>query len=215
MSHTSQAVHFAGATLGQHRHICALFHTADEEYRVLLPFIREGIDRGERAFHVVDPGLRDQHMSRLRGVGIDTETDMKRGRLVVRPWNEVYLQDGHFNQERMLVMLESVLRAGQSEGYPITRIVAHAEFALEDMPGVNDLVEYETRLNHILPKYKDPVVCVYDCARFNAGLVMDIMRTHPLVIIGGVLQQNPFFIPPDRFLNELSQRGAYRHRTSP
>jgi hypothetical protein len=26
------------------------------------------------------------------------------------------------------------------------------------MPGVNDLVEYETRLNYVLPRYKDPVI---------------------------------------------------------
>ena len=39
---------------------------------------------------------------------------------------------------------------------------------------------------------------------------MDIMRTHPMVIIGGVLQENPFFVPPDEFLLELRERGAYR-----
>jgi hypothetical protein len=33
------------------------------------------------------------------------------------------------------------------------------------------------------------------------------MRTHPMVIIGGLLQQNPFFVPPDQFLAELRERG--------
>ena len=28
---------------------------------------------------------------------------------------------------------------------------------------------------------------------------MDIMRTHPMVIIGGILQENPFYAPPDAF----------------
>ena len=35
---------------------------------------------------------------------------------------------------------------------------------------------------------------------------MDIMRTHPMVIIGGILQENPFFVPPDEFLAELQDR---------
>lgn len=39
---------------------------------------------------------------------------------------------------------------------------------------------------------------------------MDIMRTHPMVIIGGVLQSNPFFVPPEEFLRELGERGAKR-----
>ena len=42
--------------------------------------------------------------------------------------------------------------------------------------------------------------------RFGAEVVMDIMRTHPMVIIGGILQENPFFVPPDEFLQELRQR---------
>jgi hypothetical protein len=41
---------------------------------------------------------------------------------------------------------------------------------------------------------------------------MDIMRTHPMVIIGGILQENPFFVPPDEMLREMR---APRHRDHP
>jgi hypothetical protein len=39
---------------------------------------------------------------------------------------------------------------------------------------------------------------------------MDALRTHPVVIIGGILQENPFFIPPDQFLRELQERRSVR-----
>ena len=42
-------------TLGGHRHVCAFFNSLDEQYRVLRPFIKDGVDRGERALHIVDP----------------------------------------------------------------------------------------------------------------------------------------------------------------
>ena len=158
MATAEQAIHFANATLGAERHICAFFHSADEEYRVLSPFIREGIARGEKAFHIVDPALVDDHMGRLRAAGIDADQAAARGQLVVKRWQDAYLRDGHFDQDRMLSLIEEVLAAGPREGYPLTRLVAHMEWALEDFPGVNDLVEYETRLNFILPKYKDPVI---------------------------------------------------------
>jgi len=45
-------------------------------------------------------------------------------------------------------------------------------------------------------------------ARFGANVVMDILRTHPMVIIGGILQENPFFVPPDEFLRELRERAG-------
>jgi hypothetical protein len=67
-------------------------------------------------------------------------------------------------------------------------------------------VEYETRLNKFLPSYDDVVVCTYDLNKFSAPVVMDIMRTHPQVIVGGVLQNNPFYVAPEEFLAELKHR---------
>jgi hypothetical protein len=39
-------------------------------------------------------------------------------------------------------------------------------------------------------------------------MIIDIMRTHPMVIVGGVLQENPFFVPPAEFLKELRSRAS-------
>ena len=211
MACCEQPIHFANATLGTERHICAFFNSSDEEYRVLLPFIREGFEHGDKAFHIVDPRLMDDHLHRLQDAGIDTEAASQTDQLVVKRWQDAYLRDGHFDQDRMLALVEDVLSAET----PLIRVIAHMEWALEDFPGVNDVVEYETRANFILPKYKHPVVCVYDCAKFDAGVAMDILRTHPMVILGGVLQKNPFFVPPAEFLAELRERGAYRSRSAP
>jgi hypothetical protein len=158
MSATEAPIRFAGSTLGKHRHVCAFFHSPDEEYRVLLPFMKEGFERGEKGFHIVDPALRDAHLGRLDGAGIDTRQALERGQLELKVWEEAYLRDGHFDQDRMLALIEEVLQGGAKEGFPLTRLVAHMEWALEDRPGVDDLVEYETRLNFVLPKYKDPVI---------------------------------------------------------
>jgi hypothetical protein len=155
---SEQPIRFAGSVLGSKRHVCAFFHSPDEEYRVLLPFIKEGFDRGEKAFHIVDPKLRQEHIRRLRSAGIDVAAAEQSGRFELRNWEDAYLRDGHFDQERMLALIQQVLEAGGSQGFSLTRLVAHMEWALEDRPGVNDLVEYETRLNYILPRYKDPVI---------------------------------------------------------
>jgi hypothetical protein len=158
MNQVEQPIRFAGATLGAQRHVCAFFHSPDEEYQVLLPFIKEGFQRGEKAFHIVDPDLRDEHLRRLQSVGIDVAGAQESGQFQLRNWEDAYLREGHFDQDKMLVLIEEVLEGGKKEGFSLTRLVAHMEWALEDRPGVDDLVEYETRLNYILPRYKDPVI---------------------------------------------------------
>jgi hypothetical protein len=156
MSHPKQ-VRLAGSVLHHSRHVCAFFHRKEEEYRVLLPFIKEGFDQGDRAFHIIDPRHRPEHLRRLHEVGIDVDEAERKGQLEVRGWEDAYLRDGHFDQHRMLALIEEVLSGGKARGFPLTRLVANMEWALEDRPGVDDIVEYETRLNYILPKYDDAV----------------------------------------------------------
>jgi hypothetical protein len=214
MGTNDRSVQFAGDTLGRQRHICAFFNSVDEEHRVLRSFIKEGLDRGEKAFHIVDPELREAHLRRLTEAGVSVERAMGSGQLEVRPWLHTYLRGDRFDQDAMLALIEEVLQSGAAAGYPLTRLLAHMEWGGLDKPGVDDLVEYETRLNYVLPKYDDPVICAYDLSKFGASVAMDIIRTHPVVIIGGVLQENPFFVPPDQFLLEIRQRRSVRNSAS-
>lgn len=150
-------VRLAGKALDRRRHVCAFFNSKDEEYWVLLPFIKEGIDHGQKAFHIVKDDHRPEHRRRLAQAGIDVAGAEGKGQLEVRRWEDAYLREGHFDQNRMLALIEEVLQGGKAQGYPLTRLVANMEWALEDRPGVDDIVEYETRLNYVLPKYDDAV----------------------------------------------------------
>jgi hypothetical protein len=150
-------VHLAGKALDRRRHVCAFFNSKDEEYRVLVPFIKEGIDHGQKGFHIVKDGHRLEHRRLLAEAGIGVADAEAKGQLEIRRWEDAYLREGHFDQNKMLALIEEVLQGGKAQGYPLTRLVANMEWALEDRPGVDDIVEYETRLNFILPKYDDAV----------------------------------------------------------
>ncbi|MGQ0815091.1 MAG: MEDS domain-containing protein [Gemmatimonadota bacterium] len=155
---TAAPIRFAGGVLDEYRHVCAFFDSFEEELLVLLPFVKEGVQRGEKAFHVVDPALRRSYMDRLESEGVAVSALARQGQFEVRTWDEAYLREGHFDQDAMLALIEDVLIGGTKAGFPLTRLIAHMEWSLQDRPGVDDLVAYETRLNYVLPKYKDPVI---------------------------------------------------------
>jgi hypothetical protein len=204
-------VHLGGMVLDDARHVCAFFHSKEEEYDVLMPFILEGFERGDKALHIVDPAQRTGHKNRLLKAGVDVRGAENRRQLEVLPWERAYVRGGCFNQDGMLKLLDRSLFSAKADGFPLTRLVANMEWAASDSPGVDDLIEYETRLNYILPKYDDAVTCTYDLDKFGASVVMDIMRTHPMAIIGGYLEENPFYVQPDQMLAELQQRQRNPH----
>ena len=205
------SVRFAGSELSPHCHICGFFRNSEEKYRLLLPFIKDGIERGEKAFHIVDPAERQAHLRQLALAGIDAASVQQKGQLELQDWNQFYFPDGRFDETRTVAQWVALLDGAVQEGYPRTRVLAHLEWARDD---ADQLLQYESNFNRT-PRHRDPVICIYDLSKHSAAFIMDIMRTHPMIIIGGMLQVNPFYLPPDQFLRELRGRRVARAGSSP
>jgi hypothetical protein len=202
MNRTRAPISLAGSPLGELRHVCAFFSTEEEEYRVLLPFIRDGLECGDKAVHVVNPDRRDEHFHRLASAGIDTTTALRNGQLDVRINTEAYLRDGKFDQDRMLETFEQ-LASGNAQGrFPLSRIVCRMDWVVGDQSRLENVIQFESRVNDVWNRHDDAVICTYDLTKFSGDAVIDILRTHPMVIVGGILHQNPFFVPTDVFLRE-------------
>jgi MEDS: MEthanogen/methylotroph, DcmR Sensory domain len=214
MQKTTAPIPFAGSQLDDTRHACAFFNSEDEEYRVLLPFIKDGFQCGHKAIHVVNNGQREEHLQRLTDAGIDAGAAQQSGQLDLRINTEVYLPDGRFDQDRMISVFEQLASANSREQYPLSRICCRMDWAVEDQSRVDDVIEFESRVNDVWRRHEDAVICTYHLNQFAGDAVIDIMRTHPMVIVGGILQRNPFYIPPDEFLHEFRHRRA-RRNTSP
>jgi CheY-like chemotaxis protein len=187
------AIPLAGSVVREQRHIAGFFHSEQERYRILGPFIADGLARGERAVHIIEPPGRDLHMERLREEGIDASGAEARHQLQLLSWAETYLRDGRFDEAAMRDLVKQLLEEGVAAGYPMTRAIAHMDWAARDPPGVVDLIEYETRLNETLAPYADIVICAYDLTKFPAHVMVEVRRVHPAAIIGGALSDNPFF----------------------
>ena len=149
-------------------------------------------------------------MERLIGAGIDPATAERSGQLELRTNTETYLRDGKFDQDRMLQAFEQIASGNASGRFPLSRIVCRMDWAGEGQSYINDLVEFESRVNHIWEDHDDAVICTYHLGKFGGDTIIDIMRTHPMVIIGGILQRNPFFAAPSEFLQELRERQVGR-----
>ena len=199
-------ISLAGSQLDQVRHVCALFSSDEEEYRVLLPFIKDGFERRDKAVHIVNPDQRAEHLQRLSAVGIDSANAQQTGQLELRANTDTYLRDGRFDPDRMLAVFEELAGNKAESEFAMSRIVCRMDWAADGHEHLENLIEFESRVNNVWRRHDDAVICTYHLGRFTGDTVIDIVRTHPLVIIGGVLHQNPFFVPPERFLPEFRER---------
>jgi hypothetical protein len=187
-------------------HVCAFFQHPNEEYKILIPFLKEGVETGDTAVDILNPLCRAEHVRRLTEAGLPVKRALGRGQLELREWRDTYLRTGRFDRHDMTALLEEIAIGGEQRGTGVTRLWADMQWAAEESLDMLELVEYEAGLNKMLPKHDMAAVCSYYVTRFRSSVVMDILRTHPLVIVGGSLRQNPFYVESDEFLRELSER---------
>lgn len=202
-----------GALLGARAHICAFFRDTNDEDRALLPFMKDGLAAGEKVIHTIDPAKRADKINRLGAAGIDFAAAHQQGRFDLHAWTETHLSGGGFDAERTLTFFGQAEATAARQGFPRTRFVTHMEWALENGVILTDLLAYEAKANEIWLAGTgpiNPVICAYDLTRFSGEVVVDVMRTHPMTIIDGILYENPYFVPPEDFVSELRNRRTPR-----
>jgi PAS domain S-box-containing protein len=97
-----------------------------------------------------------------------------------------------------------LLRAGTeralAEGYTALRVCGEVAHKLQELPGARHLTEYEAALNEFLPGSQCLALCLYDWRRFEAAMLLDVLRMHPTVIVGAELYDNFYYIPPAKLV---------------
>jgi len=204
MATSDRKINFAGIVLNGNRHLCAFFHSEDEEFRALLPFMVDGLTAGEKVVYLVNGNHIEEHRRRLKYGGIDVEAVEQSGQLDVIGWPPSVRDSDAFDQAKSV---DDFLSAARNQGYRRARVVGDMDWASDNQIPDAYLIALEARLDIVYSRHNAWVICAYDLSRFSGVAVLDVMRTHPVALIGGVIQHNPFYIPPEQMLEELRERG--------
>lgn len=203
----NQQLHsICGETLYAPIHVCAFFDSRDEQYEVILPYIQEGIDRKEKVINILEKACHHEHCKRLSDAGINVEEDSILQQLNVLASEDTYLKGGFFEAEKMLKLLEDALIEAENEGFDSVRATGEMVWALQNVPGTDELIEYEARLNLLVPKHSCSLICMYDINRFSGRVLTDVLATHSHVILNGKIHRNPYYVEPLEFLPILQRR---------
>ena len=189
MNTTLSAIRLAGDELRDHRHVCALVEGPAETDALLVPFIVDGLERGERVVNVVDPEVRASSIESLSATGVDVAAAMKSRQLEVLSWADVYMRGGRFDRSAQLGYLRRVVVETQELGYPLTRYIGSTEWAVEAQT-VKDLLLYEASVENAVRRLPDVFVCTYNLAHHSARTIADVLDIHGVAIVGGALRRS-------------------------
>jgi hypothetical protein len=189
-----------GAVVPAGSHVCAFFHDQQRRAELLDQLIAEAVRAGHKCYCILD----GPHPVEEAQVAIDTfsptVSGVVRGQAELLTTRQSYVLGGRFAARAMLDRLQQLVKVAlEDEGYPAVRAVGEMTWAAEDPPGVEELWLYESEVNRLAGRYPQVLVCLYDLSRFQAETVVEVLRTHPSILIADVVLPNPWYTPPDEF----------------
>src|SRR5437660_4956626 len=134
--------------LGLHEHLCVIYDTQEEQFAAALPYVRTGLERGEKCLYIADEDTAAAVVDALRQGGTDVDRYLGSGALTITHKQETYLQQGRFDPDRMIGFLtQATAEAGAAKFSGIRTLLGEMTWALGTSNGADNVLESESKLN--------------------------------------------------------------------
>ena len=184
------------------QHLACIYRNREEQFATVIPFIYAGLKNGEKCIYIADENTKDEIIQAFKEV-TDIDKYLKSGQLELLTKSEAYLKDGYFDPDRMIELLKQVQEKALKDGYKGLRVTGEMTWILTTWPGVERIIEYEAKLNYFFPESMCTALCQYNENKFKPEILLEVIHTHPFLIIYDTLYENPHYSPPDEFFAQL------------
>lgn len=188
--------------LAPHDHLCSVYETQQEQFSVAIPFMKIGLERNEKCVYIADSDVLPSVRDAMRAGGIDVDGAVRSGALTLTTKEQTYLSRGHFDPDWMFTFWQEAAEKAETEGFSALRGTGETEWVVRGGPGLERWTEYESRLTDTLAEANCLALCQYNWRLFSPELILDLIRTHPIVVYRGVVCQNFYHVPPREFLGD-------------
>jgi len=184
--------------LALHQHLCLIYATQEEQFSAAIPFLKIGLERGEKCLYVADAKTTAALTNAVRADGIDVDVAIRQGTFTI---TNGYPLPGNFVPDRMVNFLAESVKAAKSAGYSALRVIGEMAWVTGIEPRPERLMEFEAKVNHLFRGEDALAICQYDRRVFPPEVLLEILRTHPTVAYDSFVCENPYYVPPDEYLN--------------
>jgi signal transduction histidine kinase len=188
--------------MGHGDHLCLVYETPEEQWAAVIPFMAEGLARNEACLYVADDRSLEEVRQAFLAHGVDVDFHVSEGRLIFASKREAYFRSGAFDPVAMIGFLRQAMSEAAAVGRTGFRVTGEMTWALGNECGCERLIEYEALLNEFFPGSRALAICQYNRKRFGADMIRNVLRTHPVAILGSQVCPNLYYETPAMVLGK-------------
>jgi hypothetical protein len=183
-------------------HVCSIYKNKEQQFSSLIPFFKIGLESNQKCIYIVDENSKEEIFEEFEKRGIEINKFTQSNQFVLLTKRETYLKDGSFDPDKMINLLKETEKNALNEGYSGMRVTGEMTWVLENVKGSEKVIEYEAKLNVFFPHSKSTAICQYNENKFKPDLLVEVIHTHPFLIIYGILYKNLYYYSPALYIKE-------------
>ncbi len=191
-------------------HLCCLYETEEERYTVLVPFMRQGLEQGEKVIYIGADADGMVRRALCRGL-FDPGPFLARGQLLFLELEAVSPNQDVLAPGQMLELLGKETEKALAEGYTALRVTGEMGWLVGGISNAELLIEYEALLGEFFQESYCVALCQYQRQQCSSDFLLEVLRTHPLAVVGAEIYDNFYYMPPDELLERDRAGTVLRH----
>ncbi|HUW64396.1 MAG TPA: diguanylate cyclase [Spirochaetia bacterium] len=192
MVHLNQGVRKALNHLSPGRHLLTLYHGEDNRIELMATFLSQGISRGERCVFAGEK-LSEEALHQFNNRLPELGSHLLQGRIILLP--------ERLGGECSTAVGRAIRRLAAEtlrEGYTGLRLAAEMTWLLNVLPEPTAFQTLLEDLDSILGTARTTMLSQFREDMFAPELIYNVLKKHPVIVIGDGVFENPFYNPPDK-----------------
>ena len=186
-------------------HICQLYNKAAEIAGVTSRLLQVGLSASEKCFFAGAANTVRDMEETMGKLGVNVEAACASGQLTLTSDREAFLLGKRFDPYHLLSTHQTFIAQAMRENWQAVRISIDMTWLTRDVATPEQILKYEAASDAVFTFQNAPIIALmhYDYSKLPGGLVVEMLKLHPIAVVGKFIKRNPYYLNSEQYLLKI------------
>jgi hypothetical protein len=197
-------------------HICQLYNKTADFIGVTARLLHVGLTASEKClFAGAATTVRDIE-EQLGKLGVNVPEVCASGQLILVSEREAFLAGKRFDPYHLLSTHQTFIAQAMRENWQAVRISIDMSWLTRDVATAEQILKYEAAYDAVFTFQNAPIIALmhYDYSKLPASMVVEMLKLHPIAVVGKFIKRNPLYINSEQYLLKIFRISREKRATA-
>lgn len=197
-------------------HICQLYNQPSEALSVATSLLKNGLTSRDKCFWAGPEAAALEVRAALEKLGPKVKRALDSEQMIFLTEKDGLLNSGRFDPYHLVSTHQTLIAQAVKEGWHCVRGVVDMTWLTRGIASSKDVLKYEAACDAVFTFQNAPIVGVfqYDYSKLSGAVVVEMLKLHPIAIVGNFIKRNPYYLNSEEYLKRILKIDKERRQMS-